>query len=196
MLLMLMGIAAGKSKKIVSITAAITTIAFATQPSQEGTLKALSAGSTNSDLPLSISNAHGIANETIWSTMLELISALNAVGEIKYTQPARKTKLELVTSDHTGTPRRPCMTPSFLENSNASSLAKLQVRHPAVCCMATMTKRMIISRATRNAVAAAELFVVCRQISYMGMLCAVSDQRLYAQNSGLHTLCSPMRSSL
>ena len=80
-------------------------------------------------------------------------------------QPARKTKAELVTSDHTGTPRRLCMTPSFFEKSSASSLAKAQVRQPAVCCMATMTKRMIISRATRNTVAAAELFVVCFQMS-------------------------------
>ena len=160
-----MGIDAGNSKKTVSTTAAITTIAFAIQPSHEGTLNSLSLGRTHSDLPFIISNTHGIAKETICSIMLELISALNAVDEMRYTQPAKKTKPELVTSDHTGTPRRSCMIPSFLENSNASSLAKLQVRHPAVCCMATMTKRMIQSRATRKAVAAASLLVVWRQIS-------------------------------
>lgn len=165
MLAIPMGIAAGKSKKIVSMIAAITTRAFAIQPSQEGTLKALSVGRTRSDLPLSMSNAHGIAKETICSIMLELIRALNAVDEIRYTQPARKTKHELVTRAHTGTPRRSCMSPSFFEKSNASSLAKLQVRHPAVCCMATMTKRMIINKATRNTVAAAGLLVVCFQIS-------------------------------
>jgi hypothetical protein len=165
MLAILMGIAAGKSKKIVSTIAAITTTAFAIQPSQEGILKALSVGSTRSDLPLNMSNAHGIAKETICSMMLELIRALNAVDEIRYTQPARKTKHELVTRDHKGTPRRSCMIPSFFEKSNASSLARLQVRHPAVCCMATMTNRMIISRATKNTVAAAGLFVVCFQIS-------------------------------
>ena len=165
MLATLIGMAAGKSKKIVSMIAAITTTAFAIQPSQAGTLKALSIGSTRSDLPLNMSNAHGIEKETICSMMLELIRALNAVDEIRYTHPARKTKAELVTSDHTGTPRRSCMTPSFFEKSSASSLARLQVRHPAVCCMATITKRMIISRATRNTVAATELLVVCFQIS-------------------------------
>ena len=165
MLETLIGSAAGKSKKIVSTIAAITTIAFAIQPTQEGTLKALSVGSTRSDLPLNMSNAHGIAKDTICNTMLELIRALNAVDEIRYTQPARKTKAELVTRDHAGTPRRSCMIPSFFEKSSASSLAKLQVIHPAVCCMATMTKRMIISRATRKTVAAAVLFVVCFQIS-------------------------------
>jgi hypothetical protein len=65
MLETLIGSAAGKSKKIVSMIAATTTTAFATQPSHEGTLNALSLGSTCSDLPLIISNAHGIAKETI-----------------------------------------------------------------------------------------------------------------------------------
>lgn len=83
MLEILIGSAAGKSKKTVSVIAAINTIAFAIQPSQEGTLKALSVGSTRSDLPLNMSNAHGIAKETICSTMLELISELNAVVEIR-----------------------------------------------------------------------------------------------------------------
>jgi hypothetical protein len=92
--------------------------------------------------------------------MLEFISALNAVDEMRYTQPARKIKAALTASAHAGTPRRGCIIPNFFENNNASSLAKLQVRHPAVCCMATMTKRMIRSRATKNAVAATELFVV------------------------------------
>ena len=83
MLAILIGSAAGKSKKIVSIIAAITTIAFAIQPIQEGTLKALSAGSTRSDLPLNMSNAHGIAKETTCSPMPDLMRALNAVGEIR-----------------------------------------------------------------------------------------------------------------
>jgi hypothetical protein len=82
MLAILIGSVAGKSKKIVSMIAAITTIAFAIQPIQEGTLKVLSAGSNRSDLPLSMSNAHGIAKETICNMMLELIKALNAVDEI------------------------------------------------------------------------------------------------------------------
>ena len=161
----LIGSDAGKSKKTVSMIAAITTMAFAIQPSQEGTLNALSLGKTRSDLPLIISNAQGIAKETICSMMLELISALNAVDEMRYTQPARKTKLAFVTSDHAGTPRRSCVVASFLENSNASSLAKLQVRCPAVCCIARMTKSMMQKRATRKVVAAAKLFVVWRQMS-------------------------------
>jgi hypothetical protein len=165
MLETVMGMAAGKSKKTVSTNAAITTIAFAIQPSQEGTLNALSLGRTRSDLPLIISNAQGIAKETICSMMLELISALNAVDEMRYTQPARKTRPALVTSDHAGTPRRSCVMTSFLEKSNASSLAKLQVRCPAVCCIATMMKSMMQKRATRKAVAAAELLVVWRQMS-------------------------------
>ena len=161
----LIGSDAGKSKKTVSMIAAITTMAFAIQPSQEGTLNALSLGKTRSDLPLIISNTHGIAKETICSMMLELINALNAVDEMRYTQPARKTRPALVTSDHAGTPRRSCVMTSFLEKSNASSLAKLQVRCPAVCCIATMMKSMMQKRATRKAVAAAELLVVWRQIS-------------------------------
>ena len=161
----LIGSAAGKSKKTVSTIAAITTMAFAIQPIEEGTLNALSLGRTCSDLPLVISNAHGIAKDTTCSMMLELIRALNAVDEMRYTQPARKTKPALVASDHAGTPRRSCVISSFLENSNASSLAKLQVRYPAVCCIATIMKSMMQKRATRKAVAAAELFVVWRQMS-------------------------------
>lgn len=83
MLETLIGIAAGKSKNIVSITAPITTTIFAVQPSQGGTLNSLSFGRTCSDLRRIMSNAHGIANETICRTILEFISALNAVEEMR-----------------------------------------------------------------------------------------------------------------
>lgn len=83
MLETLIGSAAGKSKNIVSIIAATTTMVFAVQPSQSGTLNTLSFGRTCSDLPLIMSNAHGMAKEMICSMIVEFISALNAVEEMR-----------------------------------------------------------------------------------------------------------------
>lgn len=142
-----------------------TTVTLHTQPNQLGKRNHRSLARNFSLLPLHMSSRQGIAKEIIAKMMVVLINALNAAVDARYMQPAMNTTPALVSRDHTGTLRERCIFARCLEHTRPLSRPNAQMRWEEVCCTALMTKKTIVRRATRKAVAAAPLLVACRQSS-------------------------------
>lgn len=70
-----------------------------------------------------------------------------------------KMQQALAMRPQTGTSRAGWMRERWVEKISASSRPRAQIRCAVVCCIALVTNRRIMKRATRNAVAAVTLDV-------------------------------------
>jgi hypothetical protein len=164
-LLPVVGTEVGRSKNTSSTMANMTTVALHIQPNQLGKRNHRSVARNLSLLPLHISRKQGIAKEIIAKMIVVLINALNAAVDARYMQPAMNTTPALASRDHTGTCSAICILARCLEHTSPLSRPNAQMRWEEVCCTALMTKKTMVRRATRKAVAAAPLPVACRQSS-------------------------------